>query len=54
MSFKEKKKKKTSQLSSYCGFKLLTTVIKTEPMIDPVQKLVYWFIGSTRDLFVDP
>ena len=56
MSFKgKKKKKKTSQLSSYCGFKLQTTVIKTEPVIDPVKKLVYWYIaGSTRDLFVDP
>ena len=52
MSFKEEK---NSRLSSYCGFKLQTTIIKTEPVIDPVKNLVYWYIaGSTRDLFVDP
>ena len=54
MSFKEKKKKKKPpQLSSYCGFKLQNTVIKTELMIDPVKKLVYSYTSSTRDLFVD-
>ena len=52
MSFKEKKKK-PPQLSSYCGFKLQNTVIKTELMIDPVKKLVYLYTSSTRDLFVD-
>ena len=50
MSFKEKK---NSRLSSYCGFKLQNTVIKTELMIDPVKKLVYSYTSSTRDLFVD-
>ena len=50
MSFKEEK---NSRLSSYCGFKLQTTIIKTEPVIDPVKKLVYSYTSSTRDLFVD-